>query len=206
MTENRVPTGVPTGGQFAASTHTEATGVTLDDHSSQQRFKVAQGVFENLREPVKALGDLLDDHMLASSVRKDFPDAITVRVEPYDDDNGPDALMFIKAADGTVIADEIAPFRPSRFDPSDEQPEDGYEFNMQEILDTDLAAEADKARREVQAMSTPDTQGRPMRDDLFSAVLDDKPPIPEAADLAWSTVDRVLAVLRERGIVVDTWS
>jgi hypothetical protein len=116
MTENitRQPRGIPVGGQFAATAHTEAdlslspapAAVPLSELIAQR--DLSRERFERLDEQRDALDRVVQAQSiktLAAGLLEKYPSAVTLRIEENQDgENQFDAVRLI-AADGSILED-----------------------------------------------------------------------------------------------------
>lgn len=118
MSQNtRVPAGVSTGGQFAASTHGEAIGVEL--HRSMEAVFLRErlnAVLERVRQQGSAGVDPGNDEAaalravgVASAVRLAYPNAASIEIEEmYEPGSTAMSIEAIRDADGTAVTESWA--------------------------------------------------------------------------------------------------
>lgn len=120
---------------------TETSTQQQDTPALQRAYNTANRIEDHACD----LRTLLDDHLLATTVTQRCPSAATVRVEPYDDGNGPDAYLTVRDAAGEILDECIASLRPARLTLEAVYPEDGYDLDLAVALAADPAAAAEQA-------------------------------------------------------------
>lgn len=142
LAPSRVPSGVPTGGQFSVSARGEAT-IRLRADAGDTLARAATA-FNTVTGLTADLTDATEDRNLVDQVLAEHPDAQTVTVVAYDDGNGPDAWIQVRDANDRIVASRIAPFRPAAVDHYDE---DGYALDVDDVLAVDIDAVAEEMDR-----------------------------------------------------------
>ncbi|QOT19521.1 hypothetical protein [Paenarthrobacter sp. YJN-5] len=110
MTTARQPQGIPTGGQFAATTHSEPQITLPAGSTSIEEFVAQRDAVRERRDDARddydgldILAQRLSARGVAASILAKYPTAATLRVaENQDGENQFDAIS-ITAADGTVL-------------------------------------------------------------------------------------------------------
>ena len=166
MTENRVPTGVPTGGQFAASTHSEADSVLLTQTFRASEEAAAVQRVDAVRAPLDKYESLIQHVDAADHIVDGWPDAAYAVLSVEYEENQPYMWATVYDADGNRLGLDSPPWGNHEWGLPDEVKADGpvgndvdtHCMDLRKAKAVDLRAEWAKTTAQVRLEISGDTE------------------------------------------------